>query len=135
MKLGMIVAVIDEINAMLTEMGEPIETITADGFEIRRYNVSGNDLYVAKSGAGEIYASAATQLLISKYGAELIESFGICGGLTTFSTFSLQVAELVSQGNFLSASLLFLGTFAACLAAAQLSIIIARRHLIIREAA
>ncbi len=82
MKIGMIVAVMDEINAMLTEMGEPIETITSDGFDIRRYSVSGNDLYVAKSGAGEIYASAATQLLISKYGAELIVNFGICGGLT-----------------------------------------------------
>lgn len=82
MKIGMIVAVLDEINAMLSEMGEPIETITTDGFDIRRYRVSGNDLYVAKSGAGEIYASAATQLLISKYGAELIVNFGICGGLT-----------------------------------------------------
>lgn len=82
MKIGMIVAVMDEINAMLSEMGEPIETITADGFDIRRYSVSGNDLYVAKSGAGEIYASAATQLLISKYGVQLIVNFGICGGLT-----------------------------------------------------
>ena len=52
-----------------------------------------------------------------------------------FFDVSLQVAELVSQGNFLSASLLFWGTFAACLAAAQLSFIIARRHLIKREAA
>lgn len=82
MKIGMIVAVLDEINAMLSEMGEPIETITTDGFDIRRYRVSGNDLYVAKSGAGEIYASAATQLLISKYGVQLIVNFGICGGLT-----------------------------------------------------
>lgn len=82
MKIGMIVAVMDEINAMLSEMGEPIETITTDGFDIRRYRVSGNDLYVAKSGAGEIYASAATQLLISKYGVRLIVNFGICGGLT-----------------------------------------------------
>lgn len=82
MKIGMIVAVLDEINAMLSEMGEPIETITSDGFVVRRYSVSGNDLYVAKSGAGEIYASAATQLLISKYGVQLIVNFGICGGLT-----------------------------------------------------
>lgn len=82
MKIGMIVAVSDEINAMLIEMGEPIDMITSDGFDIRRYSVGGNDLYVAKSGAGEIYAAAATQLLISKYGAELIVNFGICGGLT-----------------------------------------------------
>lgn len=72
---------------------------------------------------------------ISRPKIKKFHTVGICGGLTTFSTFSLQVAELVSQGNFLSASLLFLGTFAACLAAAQLSFIIARRHLIKREAA
>ena len=73
--------------------------------------------------------------VISRPKIKKFHTVGICGGLTTFSTFSLQVAELVSQGNFLSASLLFLGTFAACLAAAQLSFIIARRHLIKREAA
>ena len=72
---------------------------------------------------------------ISRPKIKKFHTVGICGGLTTFSTFSLQVAELVSQGNFLSASFLFFGTFAACLAAARLSFIIARRHLIKREAA
>lgn len=72
---------------------------------------------------------------ISRPKIKKFHTVGICGGLTTFSTFSLQVAELVSQGNFLSASLLFWGTFAACLAVAQLNFIIARRHLIKREAA
>lgn len=72
---------------------------------------------------------------ISRPKIKKFHTVGLCGGLTTFSTFSLQVAELVSQGNLLGASFLFFGTFAACLAAAQLSFIIARRHLIKREAA
>lgn len=45
---------------------------------------------------------------------------GICGGLTTFSTFSLQVAYLARDGNYSGALLLFFGTFAACLLAAVL---------------
>lgn len=82
MNIGMIVAVEDEINAMLTEMGNPLETELVSGFTIRKYELMGNMLYVAKSGAGEIYAAAAAQLLITKYGVELIVNFGICGGLT-----------------------------------------------------
>lgn len=81
MNIGMIVAVADEINAMLSEMGNPLETESAAGFTIRKYDLLGNNLYVAKSGAGEIYAAAATQLLITKYNVELIINFGICGGL------------------------------------------------------
>lgn len=82
MKIGMIVAIADEIDAMLKEMGTPIETETVCGVCVRKYDVIGNELFVAKSGAGEIYAAGATQLLIAKYGVTLIVNFGICGGLT-----------------------------------------------------
>lgn len=45
---------------------------------------------------------------ISRPKIKKFHTVGICGGLTTFSTFSLQVAELVSQGRFCAACLLFL---------------------------
>lgn len=82
MKIGMIVAIASEIEAMLTELGEPMLKETVCGIDIRKYKVSGNEIYVANSGVGEIYAAGAVQLLVSKYGAELIVNFGICGGLT-----------------------------------------------------
>lgn len=44
---------------------------------------------------------------ISRPKIKKFHTVGICGGLTTFSTLSLQVAELVSQGNLLGASFLF----------------------------
>ena len=50
---------------------------------------------------------------------------GLCGGLTTFSTFSLQVAALAAGGWVFGACALFLGTFASCMAAAYLSGILA----------
>ncbi len=82
MKIGLIVAIADEIEAMLAEMGEPVESETVAGIAIREYNVGGHELYVANSGAGEIYAAGAAQLLISHFGAEMLLNFGICGGLT-----------------------------------------------------
>ncbi len=82
MKIGMIVAVAQEIGAMLEKMGNPIKTDEFAGYEVRVYDVKGHTLFVTKSGAGEISAASSTQMLISKYGCEMIVNFGVCGGLT-----------------------------------------------------
>ena len=59
-----------------------MRTEVSCGLEVSVYDMGGNELYVTRSGAGEIYAAAATQHLITGYGVELIVNFGICGGLT-----------------------------------------------------
>lgn len=82
MKIGMIVAVAQEVGALLEKMGKPISTESLTGYEVKVYEVNGNSLYVTQSGAGEISAASSTQLLISKYGCEMIVNFGVCGGLT-----------------------------------------------------
>ena len=82
MNIGMIVAVAQEVGAMLEKMGKPIKTEVLTGYEVRVYEVNGHSLYVTQSGAGEISAASSTQLLISKYGCEMIVNFGVCGGLT-----------------------------------------------------
>lgn len=81
MKIGMIVAIAEEIDALLADMGTPINTSSENGFTIRQYELDGSSIYVAQSGAGEIYAAAAVQYLITKYSVDLIVNFGICGGL------------------------------------------------------
>lgn len=82
MKIGMIVAIPEEIDALFRLCGEPLGVDEASGYTVLRYNLGGNTVFVAGSGAGEISAAATTQYLITKYGAELIVNFGVCGGLT-----------------------------------------------------
>lgn len=79
-RIGMLVAV--EINAVLEDFGSLIEKINKNGFDIYHYNMSGCDVYIIHSGAGQLSAAAATQLLISVYDVELVLNFGVVGGLT-----------------------------------------------------
>lgn len=81
-KIGMIVAVLQEIDTLFQHLGAPLDTDTPAGYEVHRYLVSGNEIYVVPSGAGELAAAASTQLLISTYHVDLIVNFGVCGGLT-----------------------------------------------------
>jgi adenosylhomocysteine nucleosidase len=79
-KIGMLVAV--EIDAVLEDFGHLIEKINRNGFDIYHYQIDASEVYVIHSGAGQLSAAAATQLLISVYDVELVLNFGVVGGLT-----------------------------------------------------
>ena len=78
--IGMLVAV--EMGAVLSRYGTAEKSETRSGFQVYTYDMHGYTLHVISSGAGEIAAAAATQLLIDRYGAELVVNFGVVGGLT-----------------------------------------------------
>lgn len=78
--IGMVVAV--EMDAVLSRYGAPSEKRRVAGFEVYTYTGADYIIYALNSGAGEIAAAAATQLLISVFHADLILNFGVVGGLT-----------------------------------------------------
>ena len=82
MRIGMIVAIRREIDALLCSCGTPAGIDETPAYTIYKYTIGANELFVAESGAGELSAAATTQYLISVYGAEMIVNFGVCGGLT-----------------------------------------------------
>ena len=91
MKIGMIVAMASEVEALLLKIGAPTGSESFGGYEVKSYRVGENRLFVVKSGVGEIYAASATQMLITKYGVEMIVNFGICGGLSEDMTLTRAV--------------------------------------------
>ena len=79
-RIGMMVAV--EIGAVLDKYGKAEREYDDYGFKVYEYALHGARLFVVHSGAGQIAAAAATQLLIAVYHVELVVNFGVVGGLT-----------------------------------------------------
>lgn len=80
MKIGLLIAVERELAAFL-QSGEERTEETVAGRTIYKTRMEGHEIFAIKSGCGEIDASAATMLLIVKYGCELILNFGVTGAL------------------------------------------------------
>ena len=80
MKIGMLIAIEREMEAFLAS-GEERTEETVAGRTVYRTRMEGHDMYVIRSGWGEIDASSATMLLIIKYGCEIIMNFGVVGAL------------------------------------------------------
>lgn len=80
-KIGMIVAMNKELKSYFAKLGN-VEEIENNAYTIWKATAYDKEIYIAKSGVGEISTAGATQYLITKYGVELIINFGICGKLS-----------------------------------------------------
>ena len=56
----------------------------------------------------------------------LVATVGICGGFTTYSTFSIQSVNLFQQGNYGMALLYMVGTMSFCVAFAALGVVVGK---------
>lgn len=79
--IGMVVAMDKEITPFLSTAGKCFLKETKGNFVVYGYKLYGKKVYLVRSGIGEIFASAATQMLISEYKVQLILNFGVCGSL------------------------------------------------------
>lgn len=74
--------------------------------------------------AVNVVGSFVMGLLVACFGSTstwiLFLTTGMCGGFTTFSTFSVQSVTLLQQGKYGPAALYVFGTLCACLAVAFL---------------
>ncbi|MBQ1385287.1 MAG: 5'-methylthioadenosine/S-adenosylhomocysteine nucleosidase [Erysipelotrichales bacterium] len=79
LKAGCVIAV--ETASFFEEFGKPDETLYAGKRPVWKYKKDTYELYAIHSGAGEIFASMAAQLLISTYKIDMLFNFGVVGGL------------------------------------------------------
>ncbi len=80
--IGMVVAMDKEVKPFLEKYAKNAKELTVNGFKVFECDFSLKKVYLIKSGIGEIYAAAATQVLISVFNADIILNFGVCGSLT-----------------------------------------------------
>ena len=80
-KIGLVVAMDKEIIPFLNNLKATKNEISVANYKIINFSVNDKEIYLIKSGIGEIYASMATQLLITKFGVELVLNFGVSGSL------------------------------------------------------
>lgn len=80
-KIGLVVAMDKEITPFLQSLVQTKNQISIGNYNITNFEINGKEIYLIKSGIGEIFASSATQLLITKFGVELVLNFGVSGSL------------------------------------------------------
>lgn len=76
-----------------------------------------------------IVGSLCMGILVSCFGQSpllLMATVGVCGGFTTFSTFSIQSVTLLQEGNYGMAALYMLGSMILCVGFAALGCFIGK---------
>ena len=97
MKIGILGAMTEEVNSLITAMTDVIETVRA-GTTIYDGILNGKEVCVVKCGIGKVNAAAMTQLLISEYKITHAINTGLAGGLKA----GIKVGDIVlsSQTEF-----------------------------------
>ena len=83
MKIGIVVATSAEKEPFLEIFGKTAYCYTETGYKVERWILNySTDIFLIKSGFGEIAATSATQYLIDHFGVDKIINYGAVGSLT-----------------------------------------------------
>lgn len=94
-KIGLVVAMVSEQEKLFSRLGQVVAEDMFGNIKVTTFNYNGCEVYMADSGIGEISAALSTQLLILKYGVEIILNFGVVGSLS--SRFKCKDIALVNE--------------------------------------
>lgn len=81
-KIGLLIAMNEESNPVFDYLGVPNKIDKIGDFTVKNFIKNDCSIFVIISGTGEIMASCSTQILILKYGVELVVNYGYCGSLS-----------------------------------------------------
>ena len=95
MKIGLIIATEEEFETLVEGFKVEAHEEKDDIYHTFLLYINEHEVYVAKSGVGEIASSSLTQYLITKYNVKLIINAGVVGSLKNH--FSLEQVCLVKD--------------------------------------
>ena len=81
-RVGIIVATREEQIPFFHVFGVPSCAHRDDMYDVSSWNKYQNDIYLIRSGYGEIAAAAATQHLVDRFDVESVINYGVVGALT-----------------------------------------------------
>ena len=101
MKIGIITAMADETTPLYQKMGKATGEIKVAGVTVFKYDIDGNEIFLVRSGVGEIRAAMTFQLLVDKFDVDIVLNFGLVGSLDNrFDVGDLVLAEKVVHYQF-----------------------------------
>lgn len=122
MKIGFVVAMDSEYTPFLGKLGKLVESEVSCGIEFCKYELFDRVIFLAKCGIGEVASSAATALLIGKFGCKYIVNFGLVGSLSGETAGSLVLVrdvvhydcDITAFGHLLGAAADMSSPFVPC---------------------
>ena len=99
-KIGIVAAMSVESGPLQEVFGKPVNHYVYGIFDVKEYVYAGKEIYFATCTEGEITASACTQFLITKYGAELIFNYGLAGALGDYGLGKTLLVKAVVHYEF-----------------------------------
>lgn len=101
MKIGIITAMADETTPLYQKMGKETGEIKVAGVTIFKYEIDGNEIFLVRSGVGEIRAAMTFQLLVDKFDVDAVLNFGLVGSLDNrFDVGDIVLAERIVHYQF-----------------------------------